>query len=202
MTMTNFSLATPLPDGRAKRLKALTSGTHDGVDRAIMSADSFADLHRYARFLAVQYMFHRDIAALYDDAGLRALFPDLAGRQRLQLVKADLGDLGLDAPHSDAEPRFQARTIDLAEALGWLYVAEGSNMGAAILRKLAGKIGLSDMHGARHLAPAPEGPAAHWRRFTAALDAVALSSQEEARAGAGANAAFARVQSLIDAYTI
>ncbi|EKU73368.1 MULTISPECIES: biliverdin-producing heme oxygenase [Sphingomonadales] len=183
---------------RAKRLKALTSATHEGVDRSIMSAASFADLEKYGRFLAVQYLFHRDVAALYEDARLQALFPDLSVRRRLALVAADLADLGFDAPEG-SDPVFTADAIDLPMALGWLYVAEGSNMGAALLRKEAAKLGLSDTHGARHLAPAAEGPAPHWRTFTASLDALELTPQEEERAGQGALAAFARVQSLVDA---
>ena len=49
------------------------------------------------------------------------------------------------------------------------------------------------------LAPAPEGPAAHWRAFTAGLDAAPLSAEEEDRAVAGADAVFARAQALADA---
>jgi heme oxygenase len=86
------------------------------------------------------------------------------------------------------------------EALGWLYVAEGSNLGAAFLLKEAAKLGLSESFGARHLADAPEGRGLHWRRFTAALDAVALSASEEARAIASANDAFARVRALVDRF--
>jgi heme oxygenase len=93
---------------------------------------------------------------------------------------------------------FVPGAIDLPTALGWLYVAEGSNMGAAVLRKEAAKIGLSDSFGARHLAPAPEGPAPHWRAFTGSLDAVELNDEEEQRVADGANAAFARVQALVD----
>ena len=51
--------------------------------------------------------------------------------------------------------------------------------------------------GARHLAGHPEGRAQHWRRFTAALDAVGLSAAEEVRATIGAEAAFARVEELV-----
>ncbi len=182
----------------SQRLKTLTHATHDRLDKSIMTAASFASVEGYARFVAVQYLFHRDIDALYDDAGLQALLPGLAERRRLGLVATDLTDLGAALPQGDA-PAFAADApVDLATALGWLYVAEGSNMGAALLRKEAAKLGLSDAHGARHLAPAPEGPAAHWRAFTAALDAVSLTDEEEARAVAGANAAFARVQSHVD----
>lgn len=183
---------------RAKRLKALTSDAHGSVDRSIMSAPSFASRERYARFLAVQYLFRRDIEALYDNAALQALFPDLATRQRLPLAQADLADLALEAPVADAPPPFVAGAVDVPKALGWLYVAEGSNMGAAILPKEAAKIGLSDSFGAQHLAP--EGPAPHWSAFTAALDSVELDDEAEERVAQGSLAAFARFQSLVDAH--
>lgn len=197
MTVTTTDRTTE-EQSRARRLKALTHLTHEGVDRSIMSAASFANLEKYNRFLEVQYLFHHDVAALYEDARLQALFPGLADRRRLALVAADLADLGFEAP-AEGTPIFVPGSIDLPTALGWLYVAEGSNMGAALLRKEAAKLGLSDTHGARHLAPAPEGPAPHWRVFTAALDALELTAEEEDRAGQGALAAFARVQSLVDA---
>ena len=52
--------------GRSKRLKGLTHDTHDSLDKTIVAQRPFEDLTRYARFLAVQYGFHRDIHALYD----------------------------------------------------------------------------------------------------------------------------------------
>lgn len=189
-----------LDDTRAARLKAATHATHDRLDRSIMEAASFASIDGYIRFALMQCRFHRDIDALYDAPRLRALLPGLEQRRRSALIAADLADLGIALPQADAPPAFApGATPDVPTALGWLYVAEGSNMGAALLRKEAAKLGLSDSHGARHLAPAPEGPAAHWRAFTAALDAVELSFEEEAGAVAGANAAFARVQALADA---
>lgn len=185
---------------RSKRLKALTHVVHDRLDKSIMEASSFNDLEGYARFVGVQWGFHRDIDALYEDPALEALLPDLAARRRLALIEADLRDLGRAPPMEVAAPFFQrGKGVDPAQALGWLYVAEGSNLGATLLRKAAAKLGLSDDHGARHLAPSGEGPAAHWREFTTALDAAVLTTEEEDRAVAGANAAFARVQALANA---
>jgi heme oxygenase len=185
---------------RSKRLKALTHEIHDRLDKSIMEASSFDSLESYGRFVGMQWAFHRDIDALYDDVGLMALLPGLSGRSRMSLIEADLADLGLAPPPTDAPPAFQVhQTVDAAAALGWLYVAEGSNLGSALLRKEAARLGLSDSHGARHLAPAREGPAAHWRAFTAALDSAGLTPEEDERAVAGANAAFARVQTLANA---
>lgn len=182
---------------RSKRLKALTHEIHDRLDKSIMEASSFDTLEGYSRFAGVQWTFHRDIDALYDDASLRDLLPGLAERRRVALIASDLSDLGLTVPPVDQPAVFAAgQLVDVPTALGWLYVAEGSNLGAALLRKEAAKLGLSDTHGAKHLAPAGGGPAAHWRAFTAALDAANLTEAEEDRAIAGANAAFARVQAL------
>lgn len=187
-------------EGRAHRLKALTHATHDRLDSSIMAAASFGSIPGYGRFVSIQALFHKDIDALYDNAILQVLLPGLAERRRLPLIAADLSDLGLDFPEDDSPLAFPSRdAVDIPTALGWLYVAEGSNMGAALLRKEAAKLGLSDEHGARHLAPAPEGPAAHWRAFTAALDGAELTAEEEARTVTGAEAAFARVQALVDA---
>ncbi|MFC4256273.1 biliverdin-producing heme oxygenase [Altererythrobacter xixiisoli] len=185
----------------SKRLKAQTHDTHDKLDKSIMSAASFDSVDGYVRFAEVQYLFHRDIDALYDVPALQNALPGLADRRRLALISADLTDLDRTPPDGSEEGLafVAAEPVDLPTALGWLYVAEGSNMGAALLRKAAAKIGLSDDHGARHLAPAAEGPAAHWRAFTAALDAVALSDDEQRRAVAGAEAAFTRVQRHVDA---
>lgn len=184
-----------LDPSRARRLRQLTQQVHQDLDNSIMAAASFDSLAGYGRFVGMQHRFHRDIVALYDSAALATLLPGLAERRSLDLIATDLADLEVTAPHSDEPPVFAPDAIDLPTALGWLYVAEGSKMGAALLRKEAAKLGLSDTHGARHLAPSPEGPASSWRGFTAALDAVPLAQDEEQRVVDGAKAAFARVQS-------
>jgi heme oxygenase len=184
--------------GRAKRLKAATNATHDRLDKRIMAADPFGMQARYGQFVVVQHAFHREIDALYDNPVLDRLLPDLGGRRRLPQIAQDLADLGIGVPGYDAAPTFGAGSADIPTALGWLYVAEGSNLGAAFLLKEALKLGLSETLGARHLAGAPEGRGLHWRTFTAALDAVTLSEVEEARVVAGAEAAFARVQGLVE----
>lgn len=188
----------PAP-GRARRLKALTEATHQRLDTTVSGVGSFATRAAYTRFATMQWLFHRDIDALYTDPAVQAWLPGLAERRHLPALRQDLADLDSALPDG-AAPLFPAAgTVDPATALGWLYVAEGSRMGAALLRKAAARLGLSDTFGARHLAPAAAGPAAYWRAFTAALDMVPLDAAGEARVVAGAEAAFARVQALADA---
>lgn len=183
---------------RSARLKADTSATHDVLDKRIMAAAPFDNRQNYARFLQAQYAFLRDVDALYDHAGLAALLPDLEQRRRYASIAADLRDLDTPLPAGSATPPFGAQ-LDLATALGWLYVSEGSKLGAAVLYKLAGKIGLDEHHGARHLAGHPDGRARHWRDFTAVLDSAPLDMDGEARLIEGARAAFMRMHGHVEA---
>lgn len=182
---------------RARRLKELTHETHDQLDRSVMAGEPFANRERYALFLKVQHSFHREIDALYFDPELDQILPDLAGRRRFDLVAQDLADLGMAPDAPLAEPVFQhGAPVDIPTAAGWLYVAEGSNLGAAFLLKAAAGLGLGETFGARHLAAAPE-EGLHWKTFTTALDRLVLTEADEARVAAGAKAAFACVRALV-----
>lgn len=189
----------PNPDqSRAKRLKASTHDTHDQLDQRIMSLEPFRDRDRYGRFLRAQYGFHREIDALYRRPELTALIPDLAERRRLDLIAQDIRDLGQTLPTFDTPPAFGEEPLDLAAAAGWLYVAEGSNLGAAFLLKAAAALELGPEFGARHLAAPPQGRGLHWREFVAALDGLPLDDVQEARAEDAAAQAFRRVRGLVD----
>ena len=135
----------------------------------------------------------------HEGAGRIFLAVDLEGRRRLAAIGRDIADLGQDIPTFSDSSTFEDGRIDLPTAFGWLYVAEGSNLGAAFLFKAAAALGLNASFGARHLAGHPDGRARHWREFTAALDALDLTPEEEERVITGAKAAFARVRELADA---
>lgn len=183
---------------RSARLKADTSATHDVLDKRIMASAPFDNQQNYARFLQAQYAFLRDVDALYDHDGLAALLPDLEQRRRYASIAADLRDLDAALPSDSPTPPF-GKQLDLGTALGWLYVSEGSKLGAAVLYKLAGKIGLDEHFGARHLAGHPDGRARHWRDFTAVLDSAPLDMEGEARLIDGARAAFMRMHGHVEA---
>lgn len=185
------------PGSRAKMLKQATHGIHDGLDKDIMSRDPFGSIGNYIRFLEVQYRFHAVMDGIYRMPALAPLLPDLDGRRRLHLVAQDLADLGAPLPQVTRDADEAGPGEDIPAAMGWLYVAEGSNLGAAFLLKAAAKLGLSESHGARHLAGHPEGRGLHWRTFTAALDAIPLPPEDEARVIAHAKQAFSLVRRYV-----
>lgn len=96
------------------------------------------------------------------------------------------------------EEPIASSAVKMPEALGWLYVSEGSTLGAAFLFKDAQtKLGLSDQFGARKLAAYPEGRAIVWRRFVASLDNEQIARAEHDAIIAGANAAYDRFGTLL-----
>ncbi|MEI2417006.1 biliverdin-producing heme oxygenase [Orrella sp. JC864] len=182
---------------RAAALKQATAALHEKVDTAMMAGEPMSGRERYARFVAVQYRFHQLTRHYFGDPVLNGWFPGLAARERLAAVEQDCRDLGLD-PAQLQEPPLPAPQGPeaLARAVGWLYVNEGSNLGAAFLYKRALQLGLDAQFGARHLAPHPDGRMPHWQQFVAQLNAAPLAPEHEALAIEGARQAFERVIAL------
>ena len=179
---------------RSSRLSAATDAFHQHLHTLVAAASPFDDRRRFGKFAAVQYLFQQEIESLYRRASLQALVPNLAARSRLGAVAAGLADLGIVPPQAEGG---SVATVGDHAALGWLFVSEGSTLGAAILLKRAEALGLSDTFGARYLAAAPEGRARHWKAFVEALDGLDLTPAQDAEVTAGADAAFRRFAALI-----
>ena len=173
-------------------LREKTKSIHDRTDHKIMSMGIFSSLDGYRIFLLSQYVFLRDMTNIYENEMLRNLLPDLETRNRFPWVEADMRDLGLAAPMAH---RGNVIPFNPSVAVGWLYVAEGSKLGANILSKMAMSLGLTESFGARHLAPAPEGRGLSWKTFKAAIDSADL---DQAICVSAAEEAFARFSSCLD----
>lgn len=179
----------------SQRLKQETAAQHERMHALMARANPFADRAAYARFVAAQYVFQRDVEHLFQDTAVRAAVPDADMRGRAAASLADLADLGADVP----QDVIASQGVAMPAALGWLYVSEGSTLGAAFLFKEAqASLGLSADFGARNLAAYPEGRALTWRRFVAALDSDALDPAAHDAVVAGANAAYDRFGDLLE----
>ncbi|WP_321499776.1 biliverdin-producing heme oxygenase [Breoghania sp.] len=185
--------------GRTMRLREATRAAHERLDNAIMAYDPFSDREAYADFVAMQFHLHQAAEPFFRNRELAALLPDLAQRSRLDKVRLDLADLGRGVPDAIPAPGCDVAVANpVPQGLGWLYVVEGSNLGAAFLLKAATKLGLSDLFGARHLAGDPKGRGLHWRQFTAGIDAVDLTDGDETVMIESARGAFSFAQRLAD----
>jgi heme oxygenase len=189
MTPENQTLAL-----RSQRLNQVTHAPHEQLDKAVKANAPFETLAGYARFVVAQYLFQAELKALYTNPDLIRIFPDLASRCRAEQAMADLGDLNTDIP---APVSGALHNPAKAQALGWLFVSEGSKLGAAFLIKRAAALNLSDTFGARHLGEPAGGRAEGWKTFTRILDSQTLNAEEEAQAEQGAVEAFERFNVLL-----
>jgi len=180
---------------RSQRLNQITHEPHSKLDALVKAHAPFETQANFARFVVAQYLFQSELVALYNDAELIKIVPDLAERCRAEAAKLDLGDLDTEVP---APVAGAVNNPSKAEALGWLFVSEGSKLGAAFLIKRAVGLGLSETFGARHLGEPAGGRAEGWKRFTRTLDALEFSAEEEAAVEKGAIDAFVRFTVLLE----
>ncbi len=187
------------PIRRSQRLVHITHGPHQRLDKAVKAHAPFETLTSYTCFLSAQYLFQHELKALYTEPQLVTLIADLPQRCRAEEVMADLIDL--DTPIPDPMPGAVSNP-SMAQALGWLFVSEGSKLGAAFLIKRAAALNLSETFGARHLGEPIGGRAEGWKRFIRILDQLPLNEEQECQLDQGAIAAFERFNELLQhAYT-
>jgi heme oxygenase len=158
------------------RLRAATAGAHErmhahrGFAAAAAGAISIAD---YRWLLRRLHGFHRAFEiALAERVGAEFV----GARARAHLIAADLEALGLDAGEIARLPLCDALSTprDKAEALGALYVVEGSTLGGVqIARALQGVVGGSDGRGRLFYLGYGERHGAMWRAFLEELEALA-----------------------------
>ena len=150
-------------------LRLLRSGTaaeHEAVERSLDLLDPDLDPPRLTAVLTRMHGFWRAAEAGLDDWAAR--FPADAeavtwsARRRADLFAADLGTLG--AAPAAVEPRL-AHVTGTDEALGRLYVLEGSTLGGTFIdRHLTGVPGLSGVR-LRAFSPYGAETGAMWHAF-------------------------------------
>ena len=183
------------PALRSQRLNQITNEPHQKLDALVKAHKPFDDVASFARFVVAQYLFQSELKALYTDPALKQIVPDLPERCRAEQAKADLADLNTEVP---APVAGAVNSPSKAEALGWIFVSEGSKLGAAFLIKRAVGLGLSDTFGARHRGEPAGGRAEGWKSFIRTLDGLELTAEEEADVDKGAVAAFERFTVLLE----
>jgi len=186
---------TQRPSLRSQRLNQITHEPHARLDALVKAHAPFETQANFARFVVAQYQFQSELVSLYNDPELIAIVPDLAERCRAEAAKADLADLDTPIP---APVAGAVQQPSKAQALGWLFVSEGSKLGAAFLIKRAVGLGLSETFGARHLGEPAGGRAEGWKSFVRTLDGLAFSAEEEAAVDKGAVDAFNRFTVLLE----
>lgn len=154
--------------------------------KAIRSRADYADLlkHFYAYFNKVEQAIAPYIT--------KEVLPDYSERRNSSYLKSDIEALGGAV---DELPAAQAPAVhNTIEALGALYVLEGSVMGGRIIVQLLEKAGITE--GVSFFSGYGDDTGRMWQRFREVLDGHALTEKDEAQAIAAANATFTRFEEV------
>lgn len=157
------------------RLKAETRRAHDHIERTVNIEARTNSVTAYRDLLARFYGFH----AVWE-AEAKTIIADpalLDGRIRTPLLIDDLTKLGATADEIGALPLCPAvvRRPVLAEALGAMYVVEGSTLGGNIIAKhVERRLGFGPGSGCSYFRSYGADVGVMWRAFRGHL--LALSS--------------------------
>ncbi|MCG7221309.1 biliverdin-producing heme oxygenase [Acinetobacter sp. AG3] len=190
----NASTEKVISSSLMQRLKQETLAEHERMEILMQQSGAFESKENYAQFTLSQYYFQKDVEHLYQDSQVEQLIPDLDVRGRSDAALQDLTDLGL----TPQQQGIATDEISFPQSLGWIYVSEGSTLGAAFLLKEAQvRFGFNADFAARNLAAYPEGRGLVWKRFKQTLDDANFSLEEQQLIIEGAMQGFHRFGELL-----
>lgn len=176
-------------------LRLVTRPTHDALEGGLGLMDDALNLETYRDVLCRLYGFWRgwepQVAALMRDEAF------LEPRRRLHLLTADLAALGVSADARDALPLCPLTLLaDDMEALGSMYVLEGSTLGGRVIqRNIHRCLGDEGRSSCTYFHGYGQDTGLMWRLFMARLDDA--PPVDAGRIGRGASATFERVGSWL-----
>jgi len=199
------------------RLKAETRGSHDDTEGIPYSAAVVGRRLPKDRFIG-QLAAYRTIHGALERAISQSTDPAVtavwdATMVKAPLLDADLAYFGADETTAPLAARaaaqaFSDRIQDLAESdpvalLGFLYVLEGSTLGATILRgHLAAAYGLENDQGLAYQSPYGASPMPQWMAFKARMNAAISDGPTQDRVVAAAQEAFRRIGDVLRALSV
>lgn len=156
-------------------LREATAPAHEMLEVEARIEPRLSDFTTRAATVAAFHRFHAGLEPVSHPlvAGLnQELGAGFEPRSRADGIAQDLAALGMRVP---ATARPSAPTT-AGEALGWIYVAEGSMLGGRIIRRRLTAEG-HDLDGLSFLDPYGEETGARWRAFIGLLDQACASGR-------------------------
>jgi heme oxygenase (biliverdin-IX-beta and delta-forming) len=183
------------------QLKATTRAQHERIGENPYAAAIVAGRltgAQYARLLGRFYGFYQPAEQVFDrlDAW-GSLGLDAAARRKAPLLVRDLAAFGCTVgalPRCDNLPDLSSP----AQALGCMYVLEGSTLGGQLLaRQIQQCLGLSPDHGCAFFACYREQTGPMWKAFGGALEGFAARAGQQELVVAAARETFTRLDAWL-----
>ncbi len=173
-----------------QRLKAATQTYHDQTEQLSGPGDQFT-LDGYRAFLLTAWLFHSSLEKILTDFLSPSLKGDLHWSDRLKTarIKCDLHELGVDPTASLPSLPFPVSTVP--QALGALYVDEGSTLGGVMMKKMWEEDpAIGPYSSFQFLGCYGTQTGTYWKSFVAILEATVTEPAEEAETIAAAKSTF------------
>jgi heme oxygenase len=182
-----------------QRLRNSTRSAHEGLELAVAIERQFLSRKAYAGYLLRLLGAHEAAERALSPFDFGALGFNYGASRKSLLLKADLERVDPAAGQVAARQIFPLLKLgSLDEALGCVYVIEGSSLGArAVLPQIKSMLGFDEKAGASYFAGLGEEGKLLWRACLSAIVAIPSRSVEADRVVSGAHATFAMFQAWL-----
>jgi len=180
-------------------IKEATKEAHLNLEKKVVqkmkAIRSDAD---YADFLKHFYAYFNQVEQAIAPYITTELLPDHAERRNSSYLKQDIEELGSNV--NDLPTATAPEINNTIQALGALYVMEGSIMGGPIIVKMLEKFGITK--GVSFFSGYGEATGQMWGKFVAVLNAQANNEAEEQQAITTANDTFSNFGEVFGAVSV
>jgi heme oxygenase len=183
-----------VPIDLRSRLRAATRPMHEAIEAELDIAVRLNSIGAYRSFLEDLLRLYRPLEKALQAVAWQGSGIDFDRRRKIGWLEADLIDLKHTRASLDALPDFhrEAWPTSLPEALGALYVIEGSTLGGrVILQRLAPILGVSAAWAGSFLNGYGRRTGSMWQAFVASLNAAEAPETDAPIIEASAVATFA-----------
>ena len=140
------------------RLKSGTEEQHRALERFINPFETFRSQESYKACLWKSWALYQSLEADLAPLDWRSVGIDFASRQKVHLLERDLIALGVPLPLVK-KSKTLPDVVDLAFAIGCLYVLEGATLGGQIISRHLAKLEIGPGNGGLFFKATAPGPA-------------------------------------------
>jgi len=153
-------------------LRDATAAAHDAIETEADVEPRLRDLTERPAMVSRFHMLHRAVESAVAPWTAAFEAEGYSPEGRSMLIREDLARLGAPVPADVAA----APVATFGEALGWVYVAEGSMLGGRVMRKAMTRDSIP-LDGLEFLDPWGDETGSRWRAFMGALDSACASGR-------------------------
>lgn len=176
-------------------IKEATRTAHQQLEKkVVLQLKAIRNEADYAALLKNFYAYFSQVEKAIAPFITPELLPDYKDRRNSSYIKKDIEELGFS---TDELPAAIAPAIaNTQQALGALYVMEGSIMGGSIIVQMLAKAGIS--RGVSFFSGYGPATGEMWGKFVAVMNAQATTPAEEALSVNAANETFSRFEDVFE----